>query len=103
MTRFLMNCTEKKTVDRDSFKDHPQSIGELKSDRTDDCKDWTPRDVLIHVLRGIDKGEINTSVLLVAWTESTEGRHSKGHFRVSSSDALVTMGLLQTTMFKMQE
>ncbi len=87
----------------ENFKDHPKSIGELKSDRTEDCKDWAPRDVLIDVLRNIDKGKISPSTLVVAWTEIKEGRNGKGHFRVSSPDALVTMGLLQTTMIKMQE
>lgn len=35
------------------------TIGELRSDRTDDPRDWSPRDLLVTVLRMIDAGEIN--------------------------------------------
>lgn len=35
----------------DDFANHPKSITEIKSDRSNSAKDWTPRDVLIDVLR----------------------------------------------------
>lgn len=47
------------------FKDHPKSFTELRSEREDDAKIWTPRDVLIAMLRRIDSGEAKPDVLVV--------------------------------------
>lgn len=43
------------TIDEDYSK-HPVSISEIKSDRTNQAKDWTVRDMLIFMLRNIDNG-----------------------------------------------
>lgn len=44
-----------------------ETIGGLASDRTGRGCDWTPREVLIDVLRQLDAGEIDPDTLLVGW------------------------------------
>lgn len=51
----------------ENFADAPISLGELRSDRSDDAADWTPRDVLVSLLRTIDKGEIDPETLIVCF------------------------------------
>jgi hypothetical protein len=53
------------TDDNMSFANAPQSITEIKSDRTNDATVATPRDILIGVLRDIDNGRINPTALIV--------------------------------------
>ncbi len=51
----------------DSFADAPVSLAEHRAGKSHDAKDWTPRDVLVELLRGIDRGEIKPGALLVAY------------------------------------
>ena len=51
-------------VDKLCFKDHPKSLGEVRSDRSQKASDWTPRDALIDVLRQIDNGVDVTSLIV---------------------------------------
>lgn len=66
-----------------SFADAPTTIGELSANRSKQAKDWMPRDVLINVLRRVDRGEIKPDNLMVVWddanhtsyTQSTENKY----------------------------
>lgn len=40
------------------YSNHPPSITEIKSDRTNNGADWTVRDALIAALRDLDSGNI---------------------------------------------
>lgn len=73
----------------DDYSDAPLSIGELRSDRTGQSSDWTPRDVLIDMLRLIDSGELTPEVLCVAF-----GTENEVSYRISSPSALPTIGIL---------
>lgn len=91
------------------FKDHPVSLGEIKSDRTGDGSQWTPRDVLVKMLRDIDSGVARPDVLVVAWSEPPPAdaqdarKERRGHFLQSTNDGLLSLGLMQSTIFKMQD
>lgn len=52
-------------VKNTDFSNHPLSIAEIKSDKTRNGSDWTPRDALISALRDIDSGAANPSDLLI--------------------------------------
>lgn len=54
------------------FANVPQSIAELRSAKEGDMSLWSPRDVLVHVLRQIDSGEIEAKSVVVAM------RHQRG-------------------------
>jgi hypothetical protein len=86
----------------ESFAEHPVSINEVKSERSGDSADWTPRDVLVKVLRMIDSGEISPDVLVVAYGQHVEGKRT-GHFWQSTPDGMLSLGLMQSTIFKMQD
>jgi hypothetical protein len=80
----------------DNFADHPKTIGELRSDRTDSCGDWTPRDALIAVLRLIDNG-MKCDALVVSYCEQDDGKDIP-RYRMAASDARIAVGLLAYTM-----
>jgi hypothetical protein len=86
----------------ESFAEHPVSIGEIQSDRSGDGKKWTPRDVLVKMLRMIDSGEVSPDVLVVAYGEMRDGNR-QGHFWQSTPDGMLSLGLMQSTIFKMQD
>lgn len=60
----------------ESFKDEPKTIGEIRSERNDDCKLWVPRDLLITLLREIDSGQSDITNMVVFYETSDErGRY----------------------------
>ena len=84
----------------DNFSNYPRSIGELKSERSDKASDWTPRDVLIDVLRDIDNGKLDLDALVVVMRQ----RAASGvGFRVSSPNGLTTLGMLTSAIYKLQD
>jgi hypothetical protein len=70
-------------VPSEDFSNTPTTIGELSANRSKEAKDWSPRDVLIHILRRVDRGEIKPHNLMVIWddtdhtsyTQSTENKY----------------------------
>lgn len=84
------------------FKDAPQTIGELKSDKTSRANAWSMRDVLIGLLRDIDNGKINTDACVIIYREAeTVGAGTFTHFRVASPDVHTTLGLLRHCEWEM--
>lgn len=86
----------------DDFSNHPLSIGEIKSGRLCDGSKWTPRDVLVKMLRDIDSGAIYPDLLVVAYSEVVNDARM-GHFQQSTPDGMLSLGLMQATIFKMQD
>lgn len=84
------------------FADHPESIGEIRANKSESCSDWTPRDALISVLRQIDSG-LAVDALVVCWRQNNTCGHDTGHFRSAAPDPFVSLGLLATTIHKMQD
>jgi hypothetical protein len=86
----------------DDFANHPKSITEIKSDRSNSAKDWTPRDVLIDVLRAIDAKEIDIEALVVVMRPRSEGSvHAK--YRLSSPDYHTSLGMMVDALTLMQK
>lgn len=44
----------------ENFKDHPPTIGEIRSQKNERAEQWSPRDALINILRLIDSGELQS-------------------------------------------
>jgi hypothetical protein len=53
----------------ESYANRPKTIGELRSDKSGRCDDWSARDLLINALRDIDAGESNPKAMVLAWYE----------------------------------
>lgn len=79
----------------DDFSNFPESVAERRSDLTRNAADWTPRDVLIALLRAMDKGEVNPSSLIccTARREEEQGAVTVMYY-ASSPNKLETLGLL---------
>lgn len=57
----------------DSFAEHPISIAEARSSKTDLARDWSPRDVLVALLREIDKGDLDIDAVVVFMRPRAKG------------------------------
>lgn len=88
--------------DPTNFKDYPKSIAEIRSEQADDSALHAPRDALIAVLRMIDSGEENVDALVVCYRHWVDGK-ARARFMQATPDGLVTLGLLQTIAFQMQD
>jgi hypothetical protein len=84
------------------FADHPKTIGQHRSDRTQLCSDWEPRDALIELLRRIDRGEIDPDSMVICWREINPDGSQQGHFLQATPDVFVTLGLLSRTAYQIQ-
>lgn len=80
------------------FKNHPPSIGEIRSDKTHAAADWTPRDALISLLREIDNG-LKVEALVISYTLPLD-QPKPVRFITASKDILITRGLLLSTILK---
>lgn len=49
-----------------NFADAPVSLAAKRAEQRQDGRLWTPRDALIDMLRDIDTGKINPSVMVIA-------------------------------------
>jgi hypothetical protein len=87
----------------EDFSNHPRSIKELRSDKTQNGADWTPRDALIDMLREIDSGNVKPTAMVIFFREENEPGKTRTGFRNASADPHITMGLAMTGMFLMRE
>lgn len=81
----------------DNFAEYPESIGEITSKH---ASEWTPREVLIHTLRKLDRGEINPDALTVCFRNRTGSTEEEADTRFASAgpDIQTTIGLLTMTI-----
>lgn len=75
----------------DSFADAPPTVTELRACRDRECDQWTPRDTLVHLLRKVDRGEIELDTVVVAFRDKKN--REVGYAR-SAPDNMTTLGLL---------
>jgi len=91
--------------EEETFAHMPVSLTEVKSERSLDARDWTPRDVLVQLLREIDSGEREVSALFVGWREDSEhdGRRSCDHkfSRAGGQSIFEDVGLVEGIKFQM--
>lgn len=83
------------------FKDHPQSLSEIRANKSRNCADWTPRDALIDMLRRIDGGEQIDALVICARQVNDEGTATK--FSMATPDLITAFGLMSRAMWMMNE
>lgn len=74
----------------DDFSKVPRTLGEARSEKTQDGADWSPRDALIHLLRKIDSGEVQVKELVISYRGEEDG-----HVLNASADIWSALGLLE--------
>lgn len=81
-----------------NFSTYPKSLSAVRADRSDAAGDWTPKDVLIDLLRQIDKGEINPDAMIVVFRDmKMDGERATG-LSNCGKDGYVTLGMLHVAM-----
>lgn len=68
-------------------------LGQVRAERSDDARDWSPRDALVSTLAAIDNGTISPDRLIVVFAQP-DGGLMKMNFRAATPDRHSTMGLL---------
>ena len=53
----------------DNFANYPVSTSEVRANREEDCRLWSPRDALISILRDIDEGKVAPDALICIYRE----------------------------------
>ncbi|MDE2101446.1 MAG: hypothetical protein KGL39_29640 [Patescibacteria group bacterium] len=76
----------------------PVTIGELRAERMDSSSAITPRETLIQCLRLIDSGEWKPKLLIVMTADYPDDGRIIPHYRVSSPDPLLTIGLMSNVL-----
>lgn len=74
------------------------SLGEIRADKSRDCKDWSPRDALIYILGQIDRGEIAPDCLMVIYDRKDKKGEEELGFTQAGPSWLKRLGLLQTAI-----
>lgn len=86
-------------MSNETFINYPQSLNEMRSRRSGNAADWTPRDALIQMLRDIDGGAIKPDALVVSFREKVE-RGFRTNFSAACPDSGVMLALLEQTKFR---
>lgn len=84
----------------ESFANHPASVAELRSDKSDKPGDWTPRDALIAMLRDIDSGKEAPTDLIIVWTGSVGDSPDIG-WRQAHTGSIKALGMLTRAIHRL--
>lgn len=76
------------------FTKEPVSIAELRVRKTQNGKDWTPRDALVDTLRRIDSGEISPAFAVIVLGSETSPGDTHCRYVQATPNLLVGLGLL---------
>lgn len=87
----------------DNFANYPVSTSEVRANREEDCRLWTPRDALISILRDIDEGSVKPDALICIYRERGDDGSMRTHFAAASPDIHTSLGLLTRGQFKLME
>lgn len=77
-----------------NFADYPKSLSEIAADKADDCRKWTPRDLLISLLRQIDSGEQKPVSLVIVGLEKDEDGSDVSSLWLSQASKTLAVGML---------
>ena len=86
----------------DDFSNHPPTVGELRSGKSQSARDWKPRDVLIDVLRDIDNGKIDPKALVVCMRGVNDDGTVSTLYRAATTDHHITVGVVQSALYHIQ-
>lgn len=79
----------------ENFKDHPVSVAEVRSDKSQSASDWTPRDALVATLRDIDSGKLSVEAIVICMRiPGAKPGATSSAFKAASPDPHITLGLL---------
>lgn len=86
------------------FADHPQTVGEIRSDKTQNAKDWSIRDMLICLLRDIDSGgeysKANKAVICLGYV-GPDGSTNTHVMRAQTQSSFESIGLVTECLHRM--
>lgn len=82
----------------DDFSDAPTTIGELRAERSKKCEDWSPRDVLITLLRDIDSGTADVEMMVVVYRVH-DGSNASTKYMASTPSGVEALGMLARAEF----
>ena len=77
-----------------SFADAPVSLAERRAEEQGDCDLWTPREMLIALLRAIDSGDLSADGMVVIWKRTVDTKHVFTAARRAKLGIIETIGLL---------
>lgn len=82
----------------ETFSDAPFSFGEMRAE-SGDARSWTPRDLLVHLLRKIDRGEFDPKIMSVVYKlEDAKTALTCCGSRHAQGTLYERVGLLQTAI-----
>ena len=84
----------------ESFADHPLTIGEIRASKEQTGAAWSPRDVLIELLRMIDRGDVAPDVLFVAYSQEMEPGARRTSFSCAGQDPCLTLGCIERAKYE---
>ena len=86
----------------DDFSNYPESMTEIKGNKSQNGAKWTPRDALVSLLRAIDRGEANPDALVIAYRTKREDGNTFSHYYQACPDHHTAIGVLEAAKFKLQ-
>lgn len=84
----------------EDFSKHPVSLTEARADREGDMTKWTPRDVLIALLRQIDSGEVDVKTLIICYRHANEEGDWFTSNLKSAPDMINALGVIEAAKAK---
>lgn len=83
------------------YGDAPISIGEHRANVSMNAADWSPREVILSVLRDMDNGIVEADAIVVVYRKMASKGIGDSAYVASSPDLQTTLGLLETAKFSM--
>ena len=88
------------------FKDAPISLAERRADEQQDHTLWSPRDLLIKLLREIDNGEVNMSaitIVYISYLDPEKKLFSSSIRRAGQEKLMETIAMLELAKYDLMK
>lgn len=86
--------------DTDNYANYPLSLADVRSDRSRNSMDWTPRDALIDLLRDIDSGKFDPKSMLIVHKVLDGEQYVLGTTSAGVSSIHEGVGMLMEAAYK---
>lgn len=86
-------------MNEQDFSDYPEILNALRAEKEQSAAAWSPRDVLLYLLKEIDSGNVDPEALVVCYADKYDGQKYRVGYRVSSPSYVLSLGMLEATKF----
>lgn len=82
------------------FSEYPELLASHRAWKLNSGREWTPRDVLLELLKDIDSGKIDPQALVVGYAKKTDdGKGFVVGYRQAAPSFVISLGIMEAVKY----